>query len=38
MGRRREVRWCWLTLGGAALMRQEFSKASQEKVGVGVSL
>jgi len=38
------VRWCWLTLGGAALMLQEFPKqgqnswAPQGKVGDGVSL
>ena len=32
------VRWCWLTLGGAALMLQEFAKAPAEKTGVGMSL
>ncbi len=39
-----KVRWCWLTLGGAALMLQEFPReghdswAPQGKVGDGVSL
>ncbi|HXB71638.1 MAG TPA: VOC family protein [Candidatus Acidoferrales bacterium] len=39
-----KVRWCWLTLGGAALMLQEFPKKGhdssvpQGKVGEGVSL
>ena len=39
-----KLRWCWLTLGGAALMLQEFarqgenSSAPQGKVGEGVSL
>ena len=38
------IRWCWLTLGGAALMLQEFSNklqqtfASFSKLGEGVSL
>jgi lactoylglutathione lyase len=38
------VRWCWLALGGAALMLQEFAKeghhspAPQGKLGEGVSL
>jgi catechol 2,3-dioxygenase-like lactoylglutathione lyase family enzyme len=38
------LRWCWLTLGGASLMLQEFSEHSQDapspgqKVGLGVSL
>jgi catechol 2,3-dioxygenase-like lactoylglutathione lyase family enzyme len=38
------VRWCWLALGGAALMLQEFaqeghhSPAPQGKLGEGVSL
>ena len=39
-----ELRWCWLTLGGASLMLQELAKqgqgstAPEEKVGLGVSL
>jgi lactoylglutathione lyase len=39
-----KVRWCWLALGGAALMLQEFTKdghhswAPQGKLGEGVSL
>jgi uncharacterized glyoxalase superfamily protein PhnB len=35
-----KIRWCWLGLGGAALMLQEWhpSSAPSEKVGVGVSL
>jgi lactoylglutathione lyase len=33
-----KVRWCWLTLGGAVLMLQEFTEAPSEKTGVGVSL
>ncbi|HEV2176804.1 MAG TPA: VOC family protein [Terriglobia bacterium] len=39
-----KLRWCWLTLGGAALMLQEFPKAGHDswvpacKVGEGVSL
>lgn len=35
-----KVRWCWLALGGAALMLQEFasSRAPQGKLGQGVSL
>lgn len=39
-----KLRWCWLQLGDAALMLQEFWKdgrhtnAPQEKVGVGVSI
>ena len=39
-----KLRWCWLSLGGAAVMLQEFSKAGhdswvpQGKVGEGVSL
>jgi lactoylglutathione lyase len=38
------VRWCWLTLGGAAMMLQEFAKEGarswtpQGKLGEGVSL
>jgi catechol 2,3-dioxygenase-like lactoylglutathione lyase family enzyme len=39
-----KVRWCWLVLGGGALMLQEFSREGhdswvpQGKVGEGVSL
>ncbi len=39
-----KLRWCWLELGGAALMLQEFSKEGHNswvptgKVGEGVSL
>ncbi|HXC46986.1 MAG TPA: VOC family protein [Candidatus Sulfotelmatobacter sp.] len=39
-----KLRWCWLTLGGASLMLQEFAKQGQgslppdQKVGLGVSL
>ncbi len=39
-----KLRWCWLTLGGAALMLQEFAReghdswTAQGKVGEGVSL
>jgi hypothetical protein len=39
-----KLRWCWLALGGAALMLQEFRKEGHDswtpagKVGVGVSL
>src|SRR5262245_21403486 len=39
-----KVRWCWLSLGGAALMLQEFATEGHDswtpegKVGVGVSL
>jgi lactoylglutathione lyase len=39
-----KLRWCWLQLGGAALMLQEFRKEGHDswtpegKVGVGVSI
>jgi lactoylglutathione lyase len=39
-----KLRWCWLTLGGASLMLQEFVKQAQgsmapeQRVGLGVSL
>jgi catechol 2,3-dioxygenase-like lactoylglutathione lyase family enzyme len=33
-----KLRWCWLQLGGAALMLQEFTKKPESKVGVGVSV
>ena len=37
------LRWCWLQLGGAAIMLQEFKKGGHdlprdEKVGIGVSI
>jgi lactoylglutathione lyase len=39
-----KVRWCWLQIGGAAIMLQEFRKEGHDswkpesKVGVGVSI
>jgi lactoylglutathione lyase len=39
-----KLRWCWLTLGGASLMLQEFAKdgpsslAPEQKVGLSISL
>jgi uncharacterized glyoxalase superfamily protein PhnB len=35
-----KLRWCWLSLGGAALMLQEFhpKRVPEGQVGVGVSL
>ncbi len=33
-----KIRWCWLQLGGAALMLQEFRKAPEGKRGEGVSI
>src|ERR1044072_4057386 len=39
-----KIRWCWLELGNAALMLQEFRKEGHDswvpesKVGVGVSI
>jgi catechol 2,3-dioxygenase-like lactoylglutathione lyase family enzyme len=33
-----KLRWCWLQLGGAALMLQEFTKKPEGKVGIGVSV
>jgi hypothetical protein len=33
-----KIRWCWLQLGGAALMLQEFKKKPEGKLGQGVSL
>jgi len=35
-----KIRWCWLELGGAALMLQEFGLApdSTERLGTGVSV
>ncbi len=32
------LRWCWLQIGDAALMLQEFRKAPEGKVGQGVSI
>lgn len=33
-----KLRWCWLQLGDAALMLQEFHKPPEGRVGVGVSI
>jgi lactoylglutathione lyase len=33
-----EIRWCWLTLGGASMMLQELTKGSDSKLGEGVSI
>ncbi len=35
-----KIRWCWLEIGGAALMLQEYrgGRVPQEKRGVGVSV
>lgn len=33
-----KIRWCWLELGGAALMLQAFVKAPEGKLGAGVSI
>ena len=38
-----KLRWCWLQLGGAAIMLQEFNKQGPgswipEKAGIGVSI
>jgi hypothetical protein len=39
-----QVRWCWLELGGAAIMLQEFNREGHDswkpegKVGVGVTI
>lgn len=33
-----QLRWCWLTLGGASLMLQEFPKASPANAGEGITL
>jgi len=32
------LRWCWLALGGAALMLQEFAKPPAANAGAGISL
>jgi uncharacterized glyoxalase superfamily protein PhnB len=33
-----KLRWCWLTLGGASLMLQEFPKAPPANAGSGITL
>lgn len=33
-----EIRWCWLTLGGASMMLQELTKGSESRLGEGVSI
>ncbi len=33
-----QLQWCWLELGGGALMLQELRKSPGEKLGVGVSI
>ena len=33
-----KLRWCWLELGGAALMLQEYRKPPEGKLGVGFSV
>jgi catechol 2,3-dioxygenase-like lactoylglutathione lyase family enzyme len=33
-----KLRWCWLTLGGASLMLQEFPKAPPANAGEGITL
>ena len=34
-----QIRWCWLTLGGASMMLQEFAEGRHESnLGKGVSL
>jgi len=33
-----KLRWCWLTLGGASLMLQEFAKAPPSSAGSGITL
>ena len=33
-----KIRWCWLEIGQAALMLQEYKTAPREKVGEGVSI
>ncbi len=32
------IRWCWLKLGGAALMLQQFQNVPEGKLGQGVSI
>ena len=33
-----QLQWCWLELGGASLMLQEYRKSPGEKLGAGVSI
>ena len=33
-----QLQWCWLELGGASLMLQEYLKSPGEKLGAGVSI
>jgi catechol 2,3-dioxygenase-like lactoylglutathione lyase family enzyme len=33
-----EIRWCWLTLGGASMMLQELAKENESRLGEGVSI
>ncbi len=33
-----EIRWCWLTLGGASMMLQELTKGTDSTLGEGVSM
>jgi lactoylglutathione lyase len=33
-----QLRWCWLTLGGASLMLQEFAKPLPPNAGQGITL
>jgi lactoylglutathione lyase len=33
-----KLRWCWLTLGGASLMLQEFAEAPPSNAGDGITL
>jgi lactoylglutathione lyase len=33
-----KLRWCWLQIGDAALMLQEFRKPPEGKLGTGVSI
>jgi lactoylglutathione lyase len=33
-----KLRWCWLMLGGASLMLQEFAKAPPPNAGSGITL
>jgi lactoylglutathione lyase len=35
---RGKIAWCWLQLGGAALMLQELGKVPEGKLGLGVSV
>ncbi len=35
---RGRIEWCWLQIGSASLMLQEFGKVPAEKVGVGISV